>query len=219
MRLRNVPDAQKILEAHDQVYIKRPQDIKGKWASLFENDNPLHLEIGMGKGQFLLGMAQAHPEINFIGIERYESVLVRALQRVIQEENITNIRLLKIDATYINDYFAPQEIAQLYLNFSDPWPKSRHAKRRLTSREFLARYKDILVDGAEIWFKSDNRHLFEFSLLELNAYGMVFEEICLNLHQDEFEENVRTEYEETWSAKGFPIFRIVVTYPSEVLRA
>ena len=213
MRLRSVPNAQEILDNHPHLVIKRPQDHKGKWADLFDNSNPLHLEIGMGKGQFVIGMAKLHPEINFIGIERYESVLVRAMQSIVAEENLTNIRLLKVDATYISDYFDKGELAHLYLNFSDPWPKFRHAKRRLTSRQFMARYKEVLADDAQIWFKSDNRHLFEFSLLEFNACGVVFEEVCLNLHQDEFEGNIRTEYEETWSAKGFPIFRIIVTFP------
>ena len=213
MRLRNVPNAQQILDEHPHLVIQNPKAQKGKWAELFDNNNPLHLEIGMGKGQFLIGMAKQYPSINFIGIERYESVLVRALQALIAEENITNIRLLKVDATFITDYFEKGELAHLYLNFSDPWPKYRHAKRRLTSRQFLARFKDILTDNAHIWFKSDNRHLFEFSLLELNAYGMIFEEVCLNLHQDEPEDNIRTEYEETWSAKGYPIYRIVVRYP------
>ena len=213
MRLRNVPNAQEILDSHPNLVVKDAKGQKGKWAELFDNNNPLHLEIGMGKGQFIIGMAKLHPEINFIGIERYESVLVRALQALIAEDNLTNVRLLKVDATYITDYFDQGELAHLYLNFSDPWPKFRHAKRRLTSRQFLGRYKEILVKDAQIWFKSDNRHLFEFSLLELNAYGMVFEEVCLNLHQDEPEDNIRTEYEETWSAKGYPIYRIVLTYP------
>lgn len=213
MRLRNVPHAQKTLDAHEHIVVKDPKGQKGNWASLFDNDNPIHLEIGMGKGQFVVGMAKLHPEINFVGIERYESVLVRALERLLEEEELTNVRLLKVDATHLEEYFAPGEISQLYLNFSDPWPKARHAKRRLTSQQFLDRYKKILPVDAEIWFKSDNRHLFEWSLLEMNAYGMEFQEVCLNLHQDEFEGNVRTEYEENWSAKGYPIFRIVVTYP------
>ena len=213
MRLRNVPNAQKILEAQSHLFIKRPQNLRGKWQEVFGNNYPIHLEIGMGKGQFILGMAKAHSEINFIGIERYESVLVRGMLRIIEEDQLTNIRLLKVDATFIADYFDPAEIAHLYLNFSDPWPKYRHRKRRLTSQQFLARYKEVLVPDAEIWIKSDNRSLFEFSLLELNAFGMIFQEICLNLHQDEFEGNVRTEYEETWSVKGFPIFRVVVRYP------
>jgi len=213
MRLRNVPNAQEILDAHPQLVIQDATAQKGKWSQLFGNNNPVHLEIGMGKGQFILGMAKLFPSINFIGIERYESVMVRALQALIKEESISNVRLLKVDATYLTDYFAPGEIAHLYLNFSDPWPKARHAKRRLTSHQFLARYKEILVPQSTIWFKSDNRHLFEFSLVEMNNYGLHFDEVCLNLHRDEFEENVRTEYEETWSAKGYPIYRIVASYP------
>ena len=149
MRLRNIPRAESTLQAHELV-IKHPEEQKGKWCSLFGNSNPIEIEIGMGKGQFLLNMAKAHPDINYIGIERYSSVLLRAVERLDSEEfqDLHNIRFVCMDARDVGEVFAPGEISRIYLNFSDPWPKARHARRRLTSREFLSRYEQVLPSGA-----------------------------------------------------------------------
>lgn len=213
MRLRRVSGAQEKLDSNPHIMIANPKEHKGQWRELFGNDNPVHVEIGMGKGQFIQGMAKQFPEINFIGIEMFESVMVRALEKFI-EDPLPNVRLLKVNAKYLLDYFATNEIERVYLNFSDPWPKARHAKRRLTHANFLKLYEEIIPSDGDLWFKSDNRHLFEFSLVSLNEYGMKFEEVCLNLHQDEPDHNIRTEYEQNWSSKGFPIYRIEARFVS-----
>lgn len=207
MRLRRVAGAQEKLDAHPHILVPNPAEYKGKWKELFGNDKPLHIEIGMGKGGFIQGMAQQNPDVNYIGIELFESVMVRALEKFI-EEPMDNVLLLKENAILLPEYFEAGEIDRIYLNFSDPWPKLRHAKRRLTHAAFLKLYERVLAEDGNICFKTDNRSLFEFSLVSLNEYGMVFDEVCLNLHADEPEDNVRTEYETTWSAKGYPIYRI-----------
>jgi len=211
MRLRNVRNAREIMEAHPERIILDPKAHRGAWKARFGNSNPVHLEIGMGKGQFVQGMARLHPDVNFIGMECYDSVAVRALQRVL-EEPLPNLQLVRGNALDLADIFDAGEVDRLYLNFSDPWPRKAHAKRRLTHRNFLERYRAMLVSGAEIHFKTDNRGLFEFTLQHLNEYGMTFEELSLNLHAEEPEGNVRTEYEENWSAKGYPIYRLVTRF-------
>lgn len=206
MRLRNVKGATEILENSPYV-IQNPKEYKGKFQKLFSNGNPIYLEIGMGKGKFIVENAKKYPDINFIGIEMFDSVLVRAIQKI--EEDIPNLRLIRFDATYIEEIF-DKEIDLLYLNFSDPWPKVRHEHRRLTSDRFLKRYDKIFKDGNHIIMKTDNRKLFEFSVMSFNNFGYVINEISLDLHKDNVEENIETEYEEKFSSKGFPIYRIYV---------
>ncbi len=210
MRLRNVIGSKDKIKKYSNIVIPDPKNHKGKWDELFCNENPVHIEIGMGKGQFVFGMAKQNPHINYIGIEKFDSVMVRALEKFI-EDPLPNVRLLLVDAQYLDDYFADGEIDQVYLNFSDPWPKERHAKRRLTHANFLNKYKQIIKKDSKICFKTDNRSLFEFSLISLNDYGVHIEYLTLNLHRNEPEDNIRTEYEETWSAKGYPIYRIEFT--------
>lgn len=212
MRLRNIPRAEGTLQAHPAV-IKRPEAQKGCWRQVFGNKNPIHIEIGMGKGRFLLNMAVKYPEINFIGIERYSSVLLRAVEKFDTEEfnMLKNVRLVCMDARDVEEVFAHNEVDKIYLNFSDPWPKARHAKRRLTSTEFLSRYENILVQGGTVEFKTDNTELFKFSLEQVREAGWILEHYTYDLHHHEImnEGNVMTEYEEKFSAKGNPINKLV----------
>lgn len=207
MRLKKVKGATEEIMASPYI-IKNPKDYKGIYQSLFHNNNPIHLEIGMGKGQFIIQMAKQNPHINFIGVEMYDSVMVRAVQKL-QNEEIPNLKLIKFDATEINEVF-DGEISILYLNFSDPWPKKRHAHRRLTSERFLERYDHIFKGEKVIIQKTDNRHLFEYSLMSFTDYGYKIEELSLNLHEDDII-NVKTEYEERFSEMGYPIYRVKVT--------
>lgn len=212
MRLRNIPRAEGTIQSHKTV-IKRPEAQKGCWSQVFGNKNPIHIEIGMGKGQFLLNMAAKHPEINFVGIERYTSVLLRAVEKFDTEEfqMLENVRFVCMDARDIEDVFAQNEVGKIYLNFSDPWPKARHAKRRLTSAEFLARYEKVLVPGGRVEFKTDNTELFNFSLEQVRESGWLLEHYTYDLHHHEImnEGNVMTEYEEKFSAKGNPINKLI----------
>ena len=213
MRLRNIPRADGVIDAHRAV-IKKPEEQRGQWAQVFGNEKPIQIEIGMGKGQFILNMAKAHPEINFIGIERYSSVLLRALEKYDTEEfeNLENIRFICMDAREIENVFALSEVDKIFLNFSDPWPKARHAKRRLTSREFLARYEQVLKKDGVVEFKTDNRGLFEFSLEEVRESDWNLEVCTFDLHHDEelVKGNVMTEYEEKFSSMGNPICKMVI---------
>jgi tRNA (guanine-N7-)-methyltransferase len=211
MRLRNKPWANDFIAGHSNIVIQNPKEHKGKWNELFGNDNPIHIEVGTGKGQFVVGMSCAHPNINYIGIELSESVIVGALQRAVQAER-TNILLLNENAEDLTDIFANGEIERVYLNFSDPWPKTRHEKRRLTFKTFLKRYEDILVDEGEIHFKTDNQGLFEYSLQSFSAYGLLLTYVSLDLHNSEYEGNIMTEYEEKFSQKGQRIYRSEVKY-------
>ena len=207
MRLKKVPGALERIEASDYV-IKDGKEYFGKYETLFEKKQPIHIEIGMGKGKFITEMAQLHPEINYIGIEKFDSVLIRALE--IQEEmELSNLKLMRLDAEMIDEVFN-HEIDRIYLNFSDPWPKKRHAKRRLTSKEFLKAYDSIFKTTKEIIMKTDNRKLFEYSIMSFTNYGYQIEEISLNLYDDDIKENVATEYETKFHNLGYPIYRIVV---------
>ncbi|WP_042474522.1 tRNA (guanosine(46)-N7)-methyltransferase TrmB [Bacillus ndiopicus] len=208
MRLRNKPWAEEFINEHQDVILQNPEQHKGNWAAVFGNNHPIHIEVGTGKGQFVLGMALQNPDINYIGIELYDSVIVCALERIIEADKPANLRLLKVNGANLQDYFAKGDVSQVYLNFSDPWPKIRHAKRRLTHEGFLAIYENILIDQGEIHFKTDNRGLFEYSLVSMNAYGMVLNYVSLDLHANMPEDNVMTEYEEKFSAKGQPIYRL-----------
>lgn len=207
MRLRNVRGAKEAIDENEYV-IKKPADYQGKWKELFGNENPIHIEVGMGKGKFITTLAQQNPDINYIGIEKFSSVLIRALEK--QEElQLPNLYFLREDAAEITEFFGKSEIARIYLNFSDPWPKDRHAKRRLTSKEFFARYDRILAPDGEVQFKTDNRMLFDFSLEQAEEAGWTLTLKTFDLHHSAYAEgNVMTEYEERFSAKGNPICKL-----------
>ena len=207
MRLRNIPGAQETLDAYPQYVPQDPAALAGQWQTRFPNKQPLYLEVGSGKGQFMVEMAKAHPNINFIATEVQTSVALRILQRQI-EADLPNLQILHGDGRLISDYFAPGEVDRLYLNFSDPWPKKRHAKRRLTSPDFLQAYRQILKADGEIHFKTDNQGLFEYSLASMSQSGLAFKAVWLDLHQSDFEGNIMTEYEEKFSDRGHPIYRL-----------
>lgn len=207
MRAKHKPWAKDKLLAHPEVCIADPETYKGKWRTLFGNDHPIHIEIGSGKGSFVSGMAKQNPEINYIGIEIVESIIISALDKVLEAE-VDNVRLLSVDAAYLTDYFEDAEIARVYLNFSDPWPKKRHAKRRLTYPQFLDSYKQILKPDGDIHFKTDNRGLFEYSLVTFSEYPLQLTYLSLDLHKSDFEGNIMTEYEAKFLEKGFPIYRL-----------
>ena len=212
MRLRNIPRAEGTIQAHP-IVIKRPEDQRGCWRQVFGNKRPVRIEIGMGKGRFILNMAKAHPDINFIGIERYSSVLLRAVEKFDTEEfrELKNVRFVCMDARNIADVFAEGEVEKIYLNFSDPWPKARHAKRRLTSVEFLERYEKVLPQGGTVEFKTDNTALFNFSLEQIKEAEWTVQAFTYDLHHNEEmnKENIMTEYEEKFSQRGNPINKLI----------
>ena len=208
MRLRNVPGSREDI-ANSEFVIQNPEKHRGEIVSLFPSKQPLFIEIGMGKGQFITTLAKNNPDINYIGIEKYSSVLVRAIEKQTELE-LPNLKFIRMDAENINDVFAENEVDGIYLNFSDPWPKDRHAKRRLTSRQFFARYEKLLKPEGKIQFKTDNSALFDFSFEEVEATNFKANEVSYDLHNSEWNEgNVMTEYEERFSAKGNPIKRVV----------
>ncbi len=211
MRLRNIPAAANAI-AESEYCILDYTEHKGEWKKLFGNNHPLVMEIGMGKGRFLMEHAALHPDINYLGVERYGSVLYRALQKM-EEHPLSNIRFLCIDAEIIPEIFEREELDYIYLNFSDPWPKDRHAKRRLTSREYLRRYDNVLKKEGRIEFKTDNRPLFDFSLEEAKAAGWKIDACTYDLHNDEKmrKGNIMTEYEEKFSSNGNPICKMILS--------
>lgn len=218
MRLRKVKGASETIAAHPEIVIPNGEELKGNWQSVFEKEQPIYIEVGMGKGQFMIGMAKQNPHLNFIGIEKFDSVMVRALEKVLEAGELPNLKLLKIDAEDLTDIFAGNEVEGVYLNFSDPWPKPRHAKRRLTHENFLTRYEQITVPNGYLRFKTDNRLLFEYSLVSVTGYGMKLEDVALDLHQREaLDWNIMTEYEEKFSAKGQPIYRLEAQFQSKKL--
>lgn len=206
MRLKHVKGANEQIELSSYI-IKNPKEYKGKYNNLFNNNNPIYIEIGMGKGDFIINNAIKYPNINFIGIERYDSVIVRAIQKL-ENKKIDNLRLIRMNAIMIEDIF-DKEIDRIYLNFSDPWPKDRHEKRRLTSFNYLEKYEKI-VKNNNIVMKTDNRKLFEYSVISFINYGYKIKEINLDLHKDDIKDNIETEYEHKYSSKGFPIYKIDV---------
>ncbi|MGY0694749.1 tRNA (guanosine(46)-N7)-methyltransferase TrmB [Virgibacillus sp. FSP13] len=206
MRQRHKPWADDFLAKNNQLVIANPVNHKANWHAAFGNENPIHLEIGTGKGQFLVGMAEQYPDVNFIGIELSKSVIVTAAQKII-DSGLDNILLVNMDADKLCDVFAEDEVSTIYLNFSDPWPKNRHEKRRLSFRTFLEKYRTILDSSGEIILKTDNRGLFEYSLVSLSAFGMQLEDVDLDLHQLQDPTNVMTEYEQKFSEKGHVIYR------------
>lgn len=214
MRLRHKPWAKEKIEQYPQYIVPNPELHKGKWHEAFENRQPLHIEVGTGRGRFITEMAKANPSINYMGIELYDSVIVDALDRLI-EADLPNLKLLKVNANDLGKYFEKNDVDRVYLNFSDPWPKVRHEKRRLTYKDFLKLYENILVDGGEIHFKTDNQGLFEYSLMSFSAYGLLLKFLSLDFHKSEFEGNIMTEYEQKFSEKGNRIYRCEVKYQNE----
>ncbi|SFA84830.1 tRNA (guanine-N7-)-methyltransferase [Acetitomaculum ruminis DSM 5522] len=212
MRLRNIPGSEEKLFLDERV-INEPDKLKGKWKEFFGNDNELFVEIGMGKGKFIIENAIKYPKINFIGVEKYSSVLIRALEKLDKVENPpSNIRFMRFEAENIRDIFENGEIEKIYLNFSDPWPKDRHAKRRLTARGFLEKYYDVLDGNGKIEFKTDNTSLYEFSLEEAKESSFDIEAFTTDLHNDETlnRDNIMTEYEKKFSEKGNNIYKIIL---------
>ena len=210
MRLKNVPVARDVI-AESSLVVHEPEKQKGNWQQVFGNDHPVHIEIGMGKGRFICEMAKTHPDINYIGIEKYSSVLLRAIQKM-EEEPLPNLLFIRMDAENIDEVFGLDEVDRIYLNFSDPWPKDRHAKRRLPSKEFLARYDRFLKKDGVLEFKTDNRGLFDFAVEELPQAGWKLVKITYDLHHDEemMQGNVMTEYEEKFSSIGNPICKYII---------
>ena len=210
MSIRHIKGAEQQI-AESPFVIHDPEEQKGHWRDVFGNDHPIEIEVGMGKGKFIMDLAAAHPDVNYLGIERYSSVLLRALQKR-AERDLSNIFFLCIDAKEMADYFAPGEVSRIYLNFSDPWPKDRHAKRRLTSPVFMEVYDSILKPDGVIEFKTDNRGLFEYSLESIPAAGWDILAHTFDLHRSDMAEgNVMTEYETKFASEGKPICKLVAS--------
>ncbi|MCC8168800.1 MAG: tRNA (guanosine(46)-N7)-methyltransferase TrmB [Oscillospiraceae bacterium] len=211
MRMRKKKNLSSRMEKCAAVHIDNPQELKGKWSGLFGNDNPIHIEIGCGKGSFITGMAKKYPKINFVAIEKVEDVIVMAMEKAIGEE-LKNVFFIDADAETLDETFEKGEIQRIYLNFSDPWKKKKQAKRRLTHKRFLDLYKKLLNNGDYIYFKTDNRALFEFSLNSFAEEGYKLENITFDLHNSDYKDNVMTEYEKRFSEAGMPIYRVEATY-------
>ena len=208
MRLRNVKGAKEIIESSNYVVLDYKK-YRGNYNKLFKNNNPIYVEIGMGKGKFIIDNAIKYPNINFIGIEKYDSVVVRAIQKL-EDKDIPNLKIIRMDALEITDVF-DKEVSRIYLNFSDPWPKDRHEHRRLSSDIFLKKYDLIFKDNKNIVMKTDNRNLFEYSVKSFVNYGYKINDISLDLHQTNYPDNIMTEYEEKFVSKGSPIYMIDVS--------
>ena len=215
MRLRNVKGSREQIAANEYT-IKDAEQIKGRWKDYFQDGKPIQLEIGMGKGKFLMRLAEKNPHIHYIGIEKYSSVLIRAIEKLEQlnsnsEMPVKNLIFIRMNAENLCDVFEKNEVSRIYLNFSDPWPKDRHAKRRLTSKEFFARYNVILKADGRVEFKTDNRPLFDFSVESVKEAGWKLDAVTYDLHHDEelCQGNVMTEYEEKFSSKGNPIHKLI----------
>ncbi len=211
MRVRKKAGAFEVLVEKKKYYIDAPETNKGKWQSIFGNDHPIYAEFGGGKGRFIIAMARKFPEINFIMVDAVTEVVLKAVENA-EMYDLPNLRMIKIDLQFALNYFSEGELDRIYLNFSDPWPKKRHYKRRLTYRDFLAMYQTILNSEGWIYFKTDNRGLFEFSLNEFAEMDLIMRKISLDLHADETVDNIMTEYEEKFSAMGHPIFRVELTF-------
>lgn len=208
MRLRNVRGSKEAL-LESKFTINEPMEYKGNWKEVFGNDNPICVEIGMGKGRFITTLAQNNPQINYIGVEKYSSVLIRAVEKQ-RELQLDNLVFIRMDAENIEEVFGKNEIDRIYLNFSDPWPKDRHAKRRLTSHQFFARYNNVLKAEGTVEFKTDNRLLFDFSVEEVKEAGWKITALTYDLHNDVMNEgNVMTEYEMRFSQMGNPINKLI----------
>lgn len=211
MRLRNIKNAYEKVAVNERYFIPNPNEFKGKWHEIFGNNNPIHIEIGMGKGRFLCELAAINPDINYIGIEKFTSVLLRASEKL-AELDLNNIKIINIDAINLCDYFDKDEITRIYLNFSDPWPKNRHHLRRLSSRVFLEKYDSIFRKDMVIYQRTDNQALYIYSLESYSEHGCVLSDISFDLHKDkDGEELITTEYEDKFSDKGMPIYSVVAT--------
>jgi tRNA (guanine-N7-)-methyltransferase len=208
MRLRNKPWVKDEMRTFDNL-LEEPETYKGRWAEWFHNDHPIQIELGTGKGNFITTLAEKNPDLNYLGVEVREEVLVYAVRKA-KQKNLENISFLWFNVEKIEQCFNPGEVSRIYLNFSDPWPKSRHAKRRLTHASFLEKYKQILLPGKEIHMKTDNEKLFEFSLNELSHAGFQLKNITLDLHQSDYMEarEVMTEYEQKFVERGMKIYRL-----------
>lgn len=206
MRLRNVKNKEEIL-SNSSYFISNGEKYIGKWSELFGNNNPIYIEIGMGKGKFIIENAIKYPDINFIGIEKYDSVIAKCLPKI--PDGLNNLVILRLDALNIDKVFS-HEISRIYLNFSDPWPKVRHSLRRLSSKVFLAKYDSIFKNNMEICMRTDNRDLFVYSLLSFSEYGYTLRKLSLDLHSEEIDNLITTEYEDKFSDKGMPIYAVVV---------
>ena len=207
MRLKHIKGSKEYIEKSSYL-ILNPETNKGKWQDLFGNSNLIHIEIGMGRGDFIIGMAQNHPEVNYIGIEMYDSVIYKAVKKLESlDRTLPNLFLIRMDATEICNVF-DREISRIYLNFSDPWPKAKHEKRRLTSKQFLERYDNIFKDSKEIFQKTDNDDLFEFSIESLTNYGYSLKNVSHDLYSEMIPDNVATEYETKFVKEGTKINRL-----------
>ena len=208
MRQRNVKNKESIIN-NSRYIILSPTDYIGCWHKLFQNNNPIYIEIGMGKGNFILENARRYPNINFIGIERYDSIIALALKKI-EKEDLSNLRVIRMDANIIEEVF-DKEVDKIYLNFSDPWPKKRHINRRLTSSVFLSKYENIFRKEKNIEMKTDNRNLFEYSLVSLSNFGYIINDISLDLHHSDYPDNIETEYEEKFSKQDNLIYYVKAT--------
>ncbi|WP_127850149.1 tRNA (guanosine(46)-N7)-methyltransferase TrmB [Lacticaseibacillus hulanensis] len=212
MRLRNKSWAKPLIEAHPDMITVTPLGMQGKWQERFAQNQPLMLEVGSGKGKFITEMAAAHPELNFIALELQEVAIAYVLRKQVELE-LPNLQLILGDGANLTEYFAPAEVTGVYLNFSDPWPKTRHEKRRLTYKSFLDQYKAIMHKDGVLQFKTDNQGLFEYSLVSMNNYGMKFDMVSLDLHNDaRVVDNIETEYEHKFSSRGGRIYQLVARY-------
>lgn len=208
MRLRHIPGSEKEIAASPYV-VQNPEEKKGRWKEVFGNERPIEIEVGMGKGRFIMELASLHPDINYVGIERYPSVLLRGLQKR-EGLELDNIYFMCVDAKKLSEIFEPGEVQKIYLNFSDPWPKDRHAKRRLTSEEFMEVYDKILKPEGVVEFKTDNKGLFEYSLEAIPRDVWEIKEFTYDLHHSDMGVgNIMTEYEEKFSSKGNPIYKLI----------
>lgn len=211
MRLRNIPGARDVI-AESEFVVHEFKEAKGNWKEIFGNNNPVRIEVGMGKGQFIYELARLNPDTNYVGIEKFSSVLLRAIQKQ-EAAPLPNLMFIRMEAEEIADVFGPSEVDRIYLNFSDPWPKDRHAKRRLPSRQFLQRYNSFLKPDGVIEFKTDNHDLFMFALDEIKEAGWNLDAVTYDLHKDSTmnEGNIMTEYEQRFSAMGNPIYKYIIS--------
>lgn len=214
MRLRHKAWAADYIKEHTDYVLPNPMALKGKWQDVFDQASPIHIELGMGKGQFIVEAAKQNPDINYIGIEQQTSVIVSALEKQV-DLDLPNLKFLNENGQDLTHFFDQGEVDRIYLTFSDPWPKNRHEKRRLTYKSFLAIYDQVLDESGSLHFKTDNRGLFEYSLVSFSQYGMVLDQVYLDLHQSDFVGNIMTEYEEKFSAKGQPIYRVHAHLPRD----
>ena len=214
MRLRNVKNKEEILSS-SSFLVKDPKNYCGNWSNYFNNSNPIYIEIGMGKGQFIRENARRYPDINFIGIEKYDSVVAKCLPKI--DENLKNLAIVRMDALEIDQVFS-HEVDRIYLNFSDPWPKKRHHLRRLSSRIFLEKYENIFRKDSDIWMRTDNQDLFCYSLMSFSEARYVLKNLTLDLHQQMPDNLITTEYEDRFSSKGMPIYSVEAVKVSNTVK-